>query len=139
MRQAGRAVLDDLGGRLGLRSQLERAVEAVMGRHHALQMQEVDALRRELADHRAALVEEMAALRARTVEEIRRAAEMCTDQLRGLELRARRDLIFAGEAEAARESADFARRHLGGARAFGQPRATLEHALSIAPHGGIAL
>jgi len=30
-------------------------------------MQEVDALRRELADHRAALVAEMGALRAQTV------------------------------------------------------------------------
>lgn len=139
MRQAVRGVVDDLGGRLGLRSQLERAVGAVLGRHHALQMQEVDALRRELADHRAALVAEMVALRAQTVEEIRTAAEMCTDQVRGLELRARRDLVFAGEAEAARESADFARRHLAGARTFGQPRATLEHALSIAPHGGMAL
>ncbi len=61
------------------------------------------------------------------------------DHLRGFEVRSRRDLIFAGEAEAARTSAAFARRHLAGARQLGQPRATLEHALAVAPEGGMAL
>jgi predicted O-methyltransferase YrrM len=56
-----------------------------------------------------------------------------------LEFRARRDLLAAGERDAARSSARWAHRVMPTAREFHDPRATLEHALELAPQGGMAL
>ncbi len=55
------------------------------------------------------------------------------------EFRARRDLLAAGERDAARSSARWAHRVMPTAREFHDPRATLEHALELAPQGGMAL
>jgi predicted O-methyltransferase YrrM len=57
----------------------------------------------------------------------------------GMEFRARRDLLAAGERDAARSSARWAHRVMPTAREFHDPRATLEHALELAPQGGMAL
>jgi predicted O-methyltransferase YrrM len=48
-------------------------------------------------------------------------------------------MLYAGEAMAAKEGAEFLREHLPGARHFEHPHATLEYALSLAPTGGMAL
>jgi hypothetical protein len=48
-------------------------------------------------------------------------------------------MLYAGEATAAREGAEFLQEHLAGARHFEHPYATLEYALSLAPSGGMAL
>lgn len=128
--------------RLGFRARLGRVVNEVLDRHNAPHTEAIDDVRRELAQqrvHLAHIAQEMGGMRDRTGDEVRKALETCIDQVRGFELRARRDLVFAGEAEAAKESAEFARRHLAGARPLGQPRATLEHALAVAPGGGMAL
>jgi hypothetical protein len=55
------------------------------------------------------------------------------------EFRARRDLLAAGERDAARTSAAWAHREMPTAREFYDPISTLEHALSLAPQGGMAL
>jgi hypothetical protein len=55
------------------------------------------------------------------------------------EFRARRDLLAAGEREAALTSARFARATMSTAREFHDPVSTLEYALEIAPQGGMAL
>ena len=55
------------------------------------------------------------------------------------EFRARRDLLAAGERDAARSSARWAHRVMPTAREFHDPRGTLEHALELAPQGGMAL
>ena len=55
------------------------------------------------------------------------------------EFRARRDLLAAGERDAARSSARWAHRVMPTAREFHDPRSTLEHALELAPQGGMAL
>jgi predicted O-methyltransferase YrrM len=55
------------------------------------------------------------------------------------EFRARRDLLAAGERDAASSSARWAHRVTPTAREFFNPRATLEHALGLAPQGGMAL
>jgi predicted O-methyltransferase YrrM len=57
----------------------------------------------------------------------------------GAEFRARRDLLAAGERDAALTSARFARRTMSTAREFHDPVSTLEYALEIAPQGGMAL
>jgi ElaB/YqjD/DUF883 family membrane-anchored ribosome-binding protein len=72
-------------------------------------------------------------------DEIRHQGDRSVDQTRQLEIRTRRDLVFAGEQEAALQSANFVRDHMPHAPQFGHPHETLEHALSLAPEGGLAL
>jgi hypothetical protein len=55
------------------------------------------------------------------------------------EFRARRDLLAAGERDAARSSARWAHRVMPTAHEFHDPVSTLEYALQIAPQGGMAL
>ena len=55
------------------------------------------------------------------------------------EFRARRDLLAAGERDAARSSARWAHRVMPTAREFHDPLSTLEYALQLAPQGGMAL
>jgi predicted O-methyltransferase YrrM len=55
------------------------------------------------------------------------------------EFRSRRDLLAAGERDAACSSARWARRTMPTARAFHDRTSTLVHALSIAPQEGMAL
>jgi predicted O-methyltransferase YrrM len=56
-----------------------------------------------------------------------------------LEFRARRDLLAAGERDAALSSALWAEEVMPTARVFHDPVSTLEYALSAAPQGGMAL
>ncbi|MGH3907763.1 MAG: class I SAM-dependent methyltransferase, partial [Pseudonocardiaceae bacterium] len=67
--------------------------------------------------------------------EIDRVIKTVTD----VEVRDRRDLWAAGEREAAVASERFAREVMPKATPFDHPNATLEHALSLAPTGGMAL
>lgn len=55
------------------------------------------------------------------------------------EFRSRRDLLAAGERDAASSSAAWAHRMMPTAREFHDPARTLEYALQIAPQGGMAL
>ena len=75
-------------------------------------------------------------------------AELATvrAELRGLqeaeharEVRERRDMIAAGERDAVLSSAHFVREAMPGARTFPSPADTLDHALALAPGGGLAL
>lgn len=80
----------------------------------------------------------------RVVEELRaeiiRARDEIIDRMVEFEVRSRRDIVFAGDQDAALESNVFAREHLVGARHFGSPPETLAYALSLAPKtGGMAL
>ncbi len=72
-------------------------------------------------------------------EEIARQGDRVLDRVVEFEIRSRRDIVYAGDQDAALESNVFAREHLVGARHFGTPEETLDHALSLAPHGGMAL
>ena len=56
-----------------------------------------------------------------------------------VEFRSRRDLWAAGERDAAMSSERFAREAMPAASVFDDPIATLGHALSLAPAGGMAL
>ena len=51
----------------------------------------------------------------------------------------RRDMLAAGERDAVTTSARFVRERMTGARTFPRPEATLDHALGLAPTGGMAL
>jgi hypothetical protein len=86
-------------------------------------------------DELAELRREMAELRQQLSGETNRMIE----SVRDVEHRARRDLFFAGELEAVLSSARFVGRHMVSARQFDSPHATLKHALTLAPAGGLAL
>jgi len=103
-----------VGIRAGLRAKLVRVVDESVARHSDAQTADV-----------------MARVRA----EVDRVLE----ELRAVEIRDRRDTFAAAERDAVASTARFVQREMAGACHFGNPHATLEHALSIAPHGGLAL
>ncbi|MEU7782854.1 class I SAM-dependent methyltransferase [Amycolatopsis sp. NPDC049159] len=72
-------------------------------------------------------------------EEVVRQGDRVLDRVVEFEIRSRRDIVYAGDQDAALESNVFAREHLVGSRHFGRPKETLEYALSLAPEGGMAL
>lgn len=67
------------------------------------------------------------------------AVERIVTEVRAVEVRARRDVIAAGERDAVASTARFVQRELTEAVNLPHPHATLKHALSIAPEGGMAL
>lgn len=112
--------------RRALRDKALRVVDEVVARYHARQLDEL----RSVADE---LRGELAAVRGELDAAARRAVE-------AHEVRARRDMVYAAEQEAALESARFVREHMNGAAQFGHPHQTLEYALSNAPDtGGLVL
>ncbi len=126
-----RAILRAQRLRRALRTKLQRAIQEVVGPLHVEQMRELESLRQEASKLRDQLAHELALVQS--------IAERGIDHTSAFEIRSRRDISYAGAAQAARESAEFARGHLAGARRFGHPHATLEYALSLAPRGGMAL
>ena len=132
MRDSLRDILRAQRLRRMMRTKLQRAIQEVVGPPYAEQMRELASLRQEVSELRGWLIEDMGEL-------VRSTAERVIDHTRSLEVRSRRDICYAGDVQAARESAEFARVHLAGARQFGHPHATLEYALSVAPVGGMAL
>ncbi|GAA3890255.1 class I SAM-dependent methyltransferase [Saccharothrix violaceirubra] len=107
-----------------LRDKVTRAIDEVVGPYHRAQAAELDRVSRELADVR---------------EELRRQSDRIAEDTRRFEVRARRDLVFAGEQEAALESARFVREVMPTVPQFGHPHATLEYALSLVAADGLAL
>ncbi|HEU0129040.1 MAG TPA: class I SAM-dependent methyltransferase [Pseudonocardiaceae bacterium] len=132
MRGSLRDILPAQQLRRMMRTKLQRAIQEVVGPPHVEQMRELASLRQEVSELRVRLIEDMGEL-------VRSSTERVIDHTRALEIRSRRDICYAGDVQAARESAEFARGHLAGARQFGHPHATLKYALSLAPVGGMAL
>lgn len=111
-----------MGIRAALRARLVRAVDESVARHRSEQTEEL-----------------VARLRAEFRAEADRVADRVLEELRAVEIRDRRDTFAAAEREAVASTARFVQREMTGARHFGHPHATLEHALSLAPTGGMAL
>jgi hypothetical protein len=107
-----------MGIRAALRAKLVNAVDEVVARHRA---------------------EQAAELRSELDGWVRGAADRVIAEVRGVEIRDRRDVFAAAEREAVVSTARFAQREMREARHFGHPHATLEHALDLAPSGGMAL
>ena len=114
--------------RRSLRGKAIGVVEEVVRRYAIQQAAEVADLRHEVAE-----------LRQQLANELREQTDRIVEHARQMEHRARRDLSFAGEMEAARQSADFIREHMQTAQPFPSPHRTLEYALTLAPRGGMAL
>lgn len=107
--------------RRSMRDRLVRVVDEVVAAHH-----------RECETALAAHHHEYDAGLTAGIERMIRA-------LHEVEFRSRRDLWAAGEREAAVSSERFVREVTPTARAFDHSIATLQHALSLAPPGGMAL
>lgn len=61
------------------------------------------------------------------------------DRLIEFEVRTRRDVVYAADRQAALTSAEFVQAHMPNAPRFDDPHRVLEHALTLAPTGGMAL
>jgi Methyltransferase domain len=131
-----------LRDRLGVRN-IRRAVQAklagtideVVRRHQAEQRAYLD-------DQIGRLRDEMRELRelvGQVERGVERASHRVFDRVQDFEIRLRRDIVFAGEHNAAREAAEFTRQHMISARHHKHPHETLEYGLSLAPTGGMAL
>ncbi len=70
---------------------------------------------------------------------VRAEVDRVLQEIRAAEHRARRDIVAAGERDAARSSARFAEAVMPNGRWFPDPHDTLVHALALAPQGGLAL
>ncbi|GAA3460364.1 TylF/MycF/NovP-related O-methyltransferase [Saccharothrix longispora] len=110
-----------------VRGKVLRAIDDVVRPYHHEQAQRIERLQQELA-----------ALRERA-EHAEQAVDRAVNATIQHEIRARRDLVFAGEQEAALQSARFVRRHLPTAPHFDHPHATLEHGLELVEAEGMAL
>ena len=75
----------------------------------------------------------------RTIGALHSEADRAIRAVHDVEFRQRRDLLAAGEWDAAVASARFAAREMPTARAFHDPLSTLRHAVELAPAGGLAL
>jgi predicted O-methyltransferase YrrM len=114
--------------RKNVRDKLINAVEEVAGRHAADQAHQIAELRREVAELHGKLSRDMH-------EQAGHTAAAVAEAIR----RDRRDMSQAGELEATVQSAALVQEQMPSARPLHSPLQTLEHALTLAPHGGMAL
>jgi hypothetical protein len=106
-------------------------VDHVVSRYH-----------REQSEHIARLEQQVAELRDELRghrDEIVRQGERTLDRVVEFEIRSRRDVVYAADQEAALQSAHFVRENMPAKASYSHPHQTLEHALSLAPAGGMAL
>jgi hypothetical protein len=129
----GTQMLNDF--RRAVRAKAVRVVDEVVSRYHREQSAQVAELHTQVAELHHALAD----LRARLNEDLRAQSDRVLETLGHVEHRARRDLSYMGEAEAALLSSRFVSSHMAGARSFPDPHSTLEYALSLAPEEGMAL
>jgi predicted O-methyltransferase YrrM len=78
-------------------------------------------------------------LRAEVTEALRAEVQRAASLVQDSETGQYRNIQLAAQRLALLESAEFMRQHMLKASAFSHPRSTLEHALSLAPQGGLAL
>ena len=109
MRDSLRDVLRAQRLRRTMRTKLQRAIQEVVEPPHAEQVRELASLRQEVSELRGRLID--------MGELVRSTTERVIDHTRAWEIRSRRDVRYAGDVQAARESAEFARDHLAGAGA----------------------
>jgi hypothetical protein len=109
-----------------------------------------DRVRRSLRDKALRVVTEAVAPQRTELADLRREVadlrhqlsgetNRMIDSVRDVEHRVRRDMSAAGELQAVLGSARFVGQHMASARQFDSPHATLKHALTLAPAGGMAL
>jgi len=118
--------------RAAIRTRLVRVVDEVVTAHRRELEARLTAHQREWETMLTAHRHEVQAALTAEVERVIKAVH-------DVEFRSRRDLWAAGERQAATSSERFAREAMPTAEVFDDPIATLKHALSLAPDGGMAL
>lgn len=118
-----------------LRDKTIRAMDEAVRGYHDEQSERLSALQQELAQLRA----EVSQLRESMDKATSEHAQRVLDRVVEFEIRSRRDIVYAADQRATQESAEFVREHMPTARRFTRPLRTLEHALTLAPSGGMAL
>lgn len=122
---------------------LKRIREAVRDRLVRVVDEVITAHRRELevtlAGYHAELQTTLSAHRIELQTALTAEVDRAIKAVHDVESRSRRDLLAAGDRAAAASSERFAREAMPTAPTFGDPIATLEHALSLAPAEGMAL
>lgn len=86
--------------------------------------------------------ERAARLRTQVAElhaEVVRQGDRVLDRVVELEIRSRRDIVYAGDQQAGRESSEFAGQHFLGSHQFAGANETLRYSVQQAPTGGMAL
>ena len=111
-------------------------VDHVISRYHKEQSEHIARLERQVSELREELRE---SVRAELREEIVRQGERALDRVVEFEIRSRRDIVYAADQEAALQSAHFIQEHMPTKASYGHPHQTLEHGLSLAATGGLAL
>nr|WP_225954295.1 class I SAM-dependent methyltransferase [Kibdelosporangium phytohabitans] len=114
---------------------LENVKRAVRDKAVSVVDQVVARYHREQAEHIARLEQQVTELRAEIVHQ----GDRTRDRVLEFEIRHRRDIPFAADHEAAQESARFVHEQMPTKQAFPHAHDTLEHALSLAPRGGLSL
>ncbi|CAM3529022.1 class I SAM-dependent methyltransferase [Kibdelosporangium persicum] len=100
----------------------------------------LEAFRRTVRAEASRVVDKVARRVVRELEPvIRREVDRTIQALAEAEFRARRDMLVAGERDAALAAAKFVEANMPVARSFSDPESTLRYALEIAPPEGMAL
>jgi predicted O-methyltransferase YrrM len=107
-----------------LRAKLIRAIEEATSGQAARHTQDIADLRREIAD---------------LTKRIQEQSDNFGTTVREAIYNSQRNLREAGERTATSESAAWIQQNMPASRQLPSPRQTLEHGLSLAPHGGMAL
>lgn len=118
---------------------LENVKRAVRDKAVSIVDQVVSRYHQEQAEHIARLQRQVTELQEQLRSEIVHQGDRTRDRVLEFEIRHRRDIPFAADHEAAQESARFVHEQMPTKQAFAHAHDTLEHALSLAPRGGLAL
>jgi predicted O-methyltransferase YrrM len=127
----------DLGKvREAVRDKAIGLVDHVVSRYHIEQAEHIARLERQVAELRTELRDQVS---AELRDEIVRQGKRTLDRVVEFEVRSRRDIVYAADQDAALQSARFVQEYMPTKTPYGHPHQTLEHALSMAPRGGMAL
>lgn len=121
--------------RRGLRDKTMRAVDEAVRPLHDDQARQLGELREEVRR----LGEETSLLREELSKVTGEQAQRVLDRVVEFEVRTRRDIVYAADQIATRQSEALVREQMPKVKRFGHPHRTLEHALSLAPAEGMAL
>jgi len=147
MSDLSRAAMTRIGAGIGrVGGRFNRTTDERVDDLHREMNERIDHLHREMSDRLAELQREMSDRLAELqremsdrLVELQREVVRVYDRVIEFEISSRRDIIYAGDQQAGRESNEYAREHFTDARQCEGRLNTLRYALSQAPTGGMIL
>jgi predicted O-methyltransferase YrrM len=123
-----------------LRDKFIRAVTEALEPVQRQQAERMERIERQIAEARQEVRHDVSQqIRDELRQEVRHEGQRVLDRIGEFETHGRRDITYAADQAAIRESYEFIAEHMPDAPRFADPRATLEYALSLASVGGLAL